>query len=54
MQAIADLFWAQIEWMRPDSYLGDGDRCLVFVSSDHELFGGVREILNGSRSQNAG
>ena len=25
MKALAALFWNQIEWIRPESYMGDGD-----------------------------
>jgi len=52
MKAITDLFWAQIGWLRPESHLAKGDRCLVFVSSDHELFVRVQEALR-SRSRHA-
>ena len=52
MKPITDLFWTQMGWMRPESYLGKGDRCLVFVSSDHELFVRVQEALR-SRSRHA-
>lgn len=53
MKAITDLFWTQMAWVRPESYLGDGDRCLVFVSSDQERFGSVHDILSRSPSRNA-
>jgi hypothetical protein len=46
MKALADLFWTQMEWVRPESYVGDGDRCLMFVSSDHQLFVSVRDTLS--------
>jgi len=45
MKDITDPFWEQIRWVRPESYLADGNRCLVFVSSDQELFGSIREVL---------
>jgi len=50
-KAISDLFWKQMEWVRPESYLGDGDCSLLFVSSDSERFGSVRDILSRSPSR---
>jgi hypothetical protein len=35
-------------WVPSWPALGDGARCPVFVSSDHELFGSVQVILNRS------
>jgi hypothetical protein len=51
LKAIIDLFWKQVEWMQPESYLGDGDNRLVFVSSDDELFRNVEIILSSSPSR---
>jgi hypothetical protein len=51
LKAITDLFWKQVEWMQPESYLGDGDSRLVFVSSDDELFRNVETILSDSPSR---
>ena len=45
MDAISDLFWKQMEWIRPVSYLGDGNRGLVFVSSDEDCFSRVCDVL---------
>ena len=53
MKAITDLFWTQMAWVRPESYLGAGERCLVFVSSDHQRFSNVNHILRRSPSRNA-
>lgn len=41
MKALAALFWNQIEWIRPESYMGDGDY-LNFVSMNKTLFASVR------------
>ncbi len=54
MKAVADLFWKQIEWMQPESYLGDGNSCLLFVSSNGELFRGVETTLSRSPSRSQG
>ena len=41
LQDLADLFWKQLEVIRPESYIADGD-FLNFVSCDRELFAAVR------------
>jgi hypothetical protein len=41
LQDLADLFWKQLEAIRPESYIADGD-FLNFVSCDRELFAAVR------------
>jgi hypothetical protein len=48
MQPVTDLFWKQIEWMQPESYIGDGQQCLVFASRNRALFATVRNALEGS------
>ena len=35
---LADMFWEQMEWIRPESYIGDGGECLTFVSRNDRLF----------------
>ena len=52
MKIIADLFWKQMGWVGPESYVGDGDSCLVFVSSDHRIFDSVHDLLSRSPSRN--
>lgn len=52
MKAITDLFWTQMAWVRPDAYLGDGERCLVFVSSDDERFDSAQDVLSRNASRN--
>jgi hypothetical protein len=48
MQALADLFWKQLEWIHPESYIADGEPFLNFVSRDQHLFAAVRQALGGS------
>jgi hypothetical protein len=49
-QHFADLFWTQIEWIRPDSYIADGE-FLNFVTRDNALFSAVtRELWCGLTS----
>jgi hypothetical protein len=44
MKALAALFWQQIAWIRPESYVADSDY-LNFVSSNKTLFGSVRDAV---------
>jgi hypothetical protein len=52
MQDIANLFWKQLDWIRPESYVADGNDYLTFVSRDKALFTEVRKALSefGSNS----
>lgn len=45
MESITKLFWRQVEWMQPESYLGDGQECLVFASRNQRLFDSIRDTL---------
>jgi len=45
MKAIVDMFWEQIHWVRPESYVADCDSCLIFATRDRALFNAVRERL---------
>jgi hypothetical protein len=47
MQALADLFWKQLECIHPESYIADGEPYLNFVSRDQLLFAAVRQALGG-------
>lgn len=47
---IGELFWQQIGWIKPESYLGDGD-WLNFVTSRKDLFAAVRQGLSGLQSR---
>lgn len=46
-QALVDLFWPQLEWIRPGSYVADGD-LLNFVTRDEDLFTVVVDALQPS------
>jgi hypothetical protein len=39
------LFWKQLDWIQPESYIGDGSDCLTLVSKNTELFVRFREAL---------
>jgi hypothetical protein len=45
---IGELFWQQIGWIKPESYLADGD-WLNFVTSRKDLFAAVRQGLIGRK-----
>jgi hypothetical protein len=48
MQPVTDLFWKQMEWMQPESYIGDGRQCLVFATRNKALlFAAVGKALEG-------
>ena len=44
IQALTDLFWRQLEWIHPESFIADGN-LLSFVSRDKELFTNVFQAL---------
>ena len=48
MKDLASLFWDQLEWIRPESYIADGD-FLNFVTLDKTLFATVRNKLKELR-----
>jgi len=41
MDSLAALFWPQLDWIRPESYLADNDS-LTFVTANKTLFATVR------------
>ena len=44
MDSLVTLFWQQMEWVRPESYVADSDY-LNFVSMDKALFARVRDAV---------
>jgi hypothetical protein len=42
---LADLFWRQLEWIRPESYIADGGSYMTFVTSEGSLFAAVQRAL---------
>jgi len=44
LKDLATLFWQQIEWIRPESYIADGDY-LNLVSMNKTLFARVRDAV---------
>jgi hypothetical protein len=47
VQALAGIFWRQLDWIQPESYVADGSEFLTFVSRDKALFSAVRRALIG-------
>jgi hypothetical protein len=45
MKDLIDLFWNQLDWIQPESYIADNDH-LTFVSRDESLFAAVCEALS--------
>jgi hypothetical protein len=44
MESIASLFWQQMDWVRPESYVADNDY-LNFVSMNKTLFASVHDAV---------
>jgi len=44
---LAELFWEQMDWIHPESYLADSEY-LTFVTLDKSLFAAVRDALSES------
>jgi hypothetical protein len=42
------MFWRQLEWVDPESYIGDGNDCLTFVTRNAALFNTVHERLKAA------
>jgi hypothetical protein len=48
MAPVTQLFWRQMQWIRPESYVGDGRDCLIFATRNKELFASVQEALRSN------
>jgi hypothetical protein len=46
MSALVNLFWRQLDWIQPESYVADGDLILTFVSRDEDMFAVVCNALS--------
>jgi hypothetical protein len=46
-QAITDLFWKQMEWIQPESFIADGQPFLTFATRDKNLYVAVQNVLGG-------
>jgi hypothetical protein len=45
MNAISDLFWEQMHWIQPESYVADSEDCLLFATRDPRLYETVQQII---------
>jgi hypothetical protein len=45
MKPVADLFWEQMAWIRPESFLAVAAGCQLFASRNSILFDGVVQAL---------
>lgn len=43
--AVTDVFWKQMAWIQPESYIADGLECLIFATRDDRLFTSVQSTL---------
>jgi hypothetical protein len=48
---IVEMFWRQLEWVKPESFIADGRDCLTFVTRNTGLFDTVHEHLKAHISQ---
>jgi hypothetical protein len=46
MRDLVELFWTQLEWINPESYVADGNDYLTFVTRNKELFAAVCQALS--------
>jgi hypothetical protein len=46
MTSLVSLFWKQLDWIQPESYIADADTLLTFVSRDEDIFVAVRNALS--------
>ena len=53
MSDLVSLFWKQIDWIHPESYIADGDVLLTFVSRDEDIFASVRNALSDAMARAA-
>jgi len=48
--AVRELFWEQMNWINPESFLGDSVQCLSFASRNKDIFAAVLESLSHAGS----
>ena len=49
VQVMTDLFWKQVEELKPESYMGEGEDYTTFVTDNAALFDAVLRILEPPR-----
>ena len=50
--AVRDLFWEQMSWINPESFLGESAQYLSFASRNREIYSAVLESLSHANSTN--
>jgi len=48
-RTLADMFWKQLDWVEPESYVADGRDYLTFVTRNAGLLDTVYQRLNTAR-----
>src|SRR5580704_9967476 len=46
MATLVSLFWEQLDWIQPESYIADADIFLTFVSRNEDIFIAVQNALS--------
>jgi hypothetical protein len=46
VEELIRLFWKQLDWIQPESYIADGGAFLTLVTRDKELFAAVHHALS--------
>jgi hypothetical protein len=46
MATLVSLFWKQLDWIQPESYIADADIFLTFVSRNEDIFVAVQNALS--------
>jgi hypothetical protein len=47
LATLAKLFWKQLDWIQPESYVADSDSHLTFVTRHEDLFVAARNVVSG-------
>jgi hypothetical protein len=50
--AVLELFWEQMSWINPESFLGESEKYLSFASRNRDIFSVVLESLPNASSTN--
>ncbi|MGB7750496.1 MAG: hypothetical protein WCF88_03010 [Candidatus Acidiferrales bacterium] len=48
--AVRDLFWEQMNWINPESFLGESSQHLSFATKNRDLFSAALESISNSNS----
>jgi hypothetical protein len=51
VEDLTSIFWKQLDWIQPESYIADGFSFLTFVTREEGLFDLVVEALSDKRSE---